>query len=138
MRGADGVFSPVIGFLHKQSSTSVIYLSIQFTNNSHLEMSPKHRIFLSDGSDIPAEELVIGNVLASGQVVGDIKRVQHDSLFAPLTSCGIIQVNGVTASCYSELPHSIAHFVKIKSKSYLSNYQINRSTFFFEMKAKFD
>ena len=105
-------FSRVVGFLHKSVDIApVTYISLNFSNGTALEISAKHRIFLADGYDVFARDVKVGDVMANGQIVERIEFTKHNSLFAPLTESGMVVVNGALASCYSEAPHAISHFV---------------------------
>ena len=109
--GSD-TYSAVIGFLHRSTNVaSTKYLSLTFTNGQQLDISPNHRIFLSDGSDNFAKDLHVGSAMAAGQVVSQIENVEHNSLFAPVTESGMVVVDGILASCYADLPHAVAHSV---------------------------
>ena len=105
-------YSRVVGFLHRSIDIAPTqYLSFNFDNDQQLEISPKHCIFLADGHDVFAQDVQVGDVMASGQVVRSIQYTKHNSLIAPLTESGTVMVNGVLASCYADFPHAISHAV---------------------------
>ena len=106
-----GSFSRVVGFLHMASGIeNVSYLNFELDSgkSASLDITPKHRVFLTDGSDKDAQDIHVGDILAAGQVVIAKNIIKHNSLYAPVTESGMIVVDGVVASCYSGVPHSIA------------------------------
>ena len=113
VRDSDDIsFSRVTGFLHASASAgSCAYVSLGFDDGKKFEASANHRVFLADGRDDFAGDVEVGSILASGQQVRDISIVEYDSLFAPVTETGMIYVDGVTASCYADVEHSLAHLV---------------------------
>ena len=119
----EGSFSPVVGFLHQCTNTLPIdYIVIKTTSPTGmktLEISPKHRLFLANGSDIFADDISVGDILAQGEIVQEISTIIRDSLFAPVTASGVIVVNGIVASCYANVPHFIGHMaVQEKTKQF--------------------
>lgn len=50
---------------------------------------------------VPAGTLRVGDVLGSSLVISRIRRVRSKGLYAPVTSSGSMQVDGVLASCYA-------------------------------------
>ena len=99
VRDGEASYARVTGFLHRSvNATSVDYIVLKFHDNMALEVTANHRLFLSDGRDVFAGNVKVGDTLASGQVVRDIRVARRDSLFAPVTDSGLIMVNGVLAS----------------------------------------
>ena len=70
-------------------------------------------VFLANGDAIAASQIRIGDQLSNGPVT-DIKQVQLDGLYSPLTRSGTIYVDNNLASCYatmSGVTHALAHLV---------------------------
>nr|APD15679.1 hedgehog [Acanthochitona crinita] len=126
------VFSPVLSFLHKDSSEQVLFYTLHLEDKK-ITLTGKHLIFIH--SENSTRNLATNNyraVFAEKVVEGDFvyvidsenhnsrpspSRVTHVSVetlrgvYAPLTATGTIVVDGVVASCYAYTENvALAHF----------------------------
>jgi hypothetical protein len=108
-------YSRVVSFMHKDLHAEVIYLQIYTDrgNESPLEITPEHFLFLSHGKLVTARDLRVGDILDTDQgkqMVTTIHTVYRRGMLAPLTESGNVVVSGVHASCYVALlqDHRIA------------------------------
>ena len=113
------VYSEFLGHLHFDSSKVTEYLEIESSDNM-IRVSDNHLIYVSvDGQSRfdYARKIKIGHYILTvnengvfdQSIVKSISRINAVSLYAPLTSEGTIIVDGVVASCYANVPHTIGH-----------------------------
>jgi len=116
---ADGTYSKVYSFGHKQVSAKGEYLQILTDSMMHhnvnpLETTANHLIYLFDESteNIPklvsAQDIQVGDFLVTG--TGHFSRVQSirmvnakHGFYTPVTVTGDILVNGILASSYTSI-----------------------------------
>lgn len=111
------VWSPFIGFLHADRSCCQHYLRIVTEDGQSVCLTSHHRI-LVPGGDASAGQIQCGStVLVSDAVkhlvvskVKDISIVVRQGALCPLTEAGTVIVDGVACSCYTTVPHKIAHW----------------------------
>lgn len=119
---AQGDFSPVIAMLHRSPGTKMTYLRIQHDRGS-LAVSSNHLLYLcqpgADGSWrwAPAADVRPGDLLQHAAEVAVVLSVSvevESGVFAPLTLCSTLLVDGVLCSCFAPpeelgLSHSLCH-----------------------------
>ena len=102
----DGTYEPIYAFAHYAPTIKASFLQMSTSLGSMIEVTPEHLIFVKDKTDpVRADEIVVGDLLqvASGDdlmSVTEIRFVELEGLFAPLTVDGTIAVEGIKASCY--------------------------------------
>jgi len=126
---AQGVWSPVISFLHRDPQKAAEYLQIecvcpQTKEKKCLAISAEHMVFVPAKGGcpeaVPAGTLRVGDFVEQGGVglgkrppteVVRIGIVNLTGVYAPLTKTGCLVVDGILASCYvwTEHSHSTAH-----------------------------
>jgi len=113
---AQGLYSKIYSFSHKQESAVGTYLQI-LTEAMHksrpLEITPNHLIYVFDEShkatDLKfAQDVVVGDFLVTTEGlpsrVDSIRTVtSKQGLYTPITESGDILVNGVLASSYTSV-----------------------------------
>ena len=113
------VFGTFVGHMHTDLTKYVEYLKIQ-TSDRTIHVSGNHNIYVSVNNITYfdyAKNIRIGHYVYTPNQKGGfdqsqiktISRVHIKSLYAPLTSEGTIIVDGVVASCYASVPHTIGH-----------------------------
>lgn len=113
-------YEPVLGFLHVLGARSTKYVVITHSVGM-LRASANHLVFLADGSDKPAAEIQVGDVVLSAEGASSVLSVRQEAsdsgMYAPLTASGTLLVDGTLASSYAapavslKLPHGAAHAV---------------------------
>ena len=123
------VFSEVIAFLHYEPNQKADYLTIEaIPHGSSIVISANHLIFVATtpqksrqlkthvkpaGMVKPGDFVVSANGSSTEPVLIEVKAVhtvKKQGVFAPLTSCGTILVDGILASCYASVrSHVVAH-----------------------------
>ena len=113
------VYSQFLGHFHFDSSRIIEYLEIKSSDKT-IRITDDHLLYVSvDGQSHfdYARNVQIGHYILSvngnggfdQSLVKSVGRVNSTSLYGPLTSEGTIIVDGVVASCYAHVPHTIAH-----------------------------
>ena len=118
------IFSEVIAFLHKESSTEAHFYNIKTNRGNVVRLSPQHLIFRKENTSLPisavfASEINIGDLLytsngniSSFQTVSQITMTTETGVYAPLTRQGTLLADGVLVSCYAHwFSHDTAHLV---------------------------
>merc|ERR1712048_732638 len=82
-------------------------------------VSPNHIVFLADGTDKLAANLLVGDELLVAQGSGKVSSIKsaigNEGMYAPLTASGTIVVDGAVASNYAThssltwIPHAAIH-----------------------------
>merc|ERR1712048_1279518 len=82
-------------------------------------VSPNHIVFLADGTDKLAANLLVGDELLVAQGSGKVSSIKsaigNEGMYAPLTASGTIVVDGAVASNYAThssltwIPHTAIH-----------------------------
>lgn len=113
------MFSPFLGYLHSEPSSCAEYVALRtLSSNAVLQLSGEHLVFARRGlvagksageiGAVPARELQVGDWLSRVGIDGDLSWAQisavdrgfQEGVFAPLTECGTLVVNGTLCSCY--------------------------------------
>ena len=102
----NGSYEPVYAFAHYAPRTRASYLQLTTSGGTKLEVTPEHLIFIKDKKHpVRADKIMIGDSFQG--ILGDedmsvtnIRIVELNGLFAPLTVDGTIVVEGIKASCY--------------------------------------
>jgi len=116
VKTADGSYSKVYSFSHKDDSAKATYLQIH-TDSMHkarsLEITAKHLIYVFDTASKTtklsfAQDVKVGDFLVTvdglPSQVKSIRTVEgHRGLYTPATVSGNILVNGVQASIYTSV-----------------------------------
>lgn len=110
------LFSPFLGHLHREVTTSADYVTLEVVGGSAtLAVSPEHLVFASSSPSTcptatPAHELREGDWLSRVSCDGDLTRVQiaavskayKEGVYCPLTEYGTVVVDGTLCSCYTD------------------------------------
>ena len=109
----DGTYSKVFGF-HRNDSAETLFRRIYTGNNSVLEVTPTHMVFLNGMQyPIPASQVKVGDELQQlddpkeieqQKTVTKIDLVQHKGFYSPITEHGTVVVDGIVASNFSLRP----------------------------------
>ena len=106
-------YQPVETFFHRDPNVQGDFVRI----NDSITLSAGHFVAVgSDNNFIRASEVKVGEhvVIVNGVAmpVASVETVAAKGIYAPVTECGTIVVDGVLASCYSNVEsHEMAHFV---------------------------
>ncbi|KAI1725633.1 hint module domain-containing protein [Ditylenchus destructor] len=115
-------YSPIVMFLHKKPNEKALYLHVETESGRHLKLTEFHLIYTSKNCVagdklrlVHARDLKVGycvyvlsnetenvSTLYSSRVT-IIRQVNDFGIFSPLTASGDILVNGVLASCHSNM-----------------------------------
>jgi hypothetical protein len=103
---ADGKFSRVYSFAHKDRQSEAEFLQI-YTEKSSLpvEISPEHFVYVGSDQEqtlLRTKHVQVGDRLGD-TIVTAITPVQRHGLYAPVTESGEILVSGIVASSYASL-----------------------------------
>ena len=108
----------VIGWLHYDTEKVAKFVKVSLSDGTELTLTPDHLVFISkqggkNSISVFADRLEESQVLECGRTVVRVGRdLTLRGVYAPLTSSGRIQVNGVQCSCYAVLEsHRVAHAV---------------------------
>jgi hypothetical protein len=97
-------YEPVYSFGHYEKSSKGNFLQIRTSDQSELQISPDHMIYVKPTGFIPASSVKEGNVLLNGSgehvTVVTIRNVQTSGFFAPFTPSGKIVVDNILASSF--------------------------------------
>lgn len=94
---AEESYQLVYSFGHRTTKIPGEYMQLL---PSMLEISPDHMVFLEGKGAVPATVIQVGDRLADGMPVTDIRMVNRTGMYAPFTTSGTVVVNGVLASSY--------------------------------------
>lgn len=121
------IFSEVIAFIHHEPNQSGKYLTISTECGTSITLSPNHLTFIASskpGHPLKTQPILAANVkpghyLVSWSaelhwpvltVVASVYTTVEQGMYAPLTRCGVLLVDGIMASCYANTEkHSLAH-----------------------------
>ncbi|KAI1732127.1 hint module domain-containing protein [Ditylenchus destructor] len=115
-------YSPIVMFLHKKPNEKALYLRVETESGRHLKLTEFHLIYTTKNCIagdklrlVHARDLKVGycvyvlsnetesvSTLYSSRVTA-IRQVNDFGIFSPLTASGDILVNGVLASCHSNM-----------------------------------
>ena len=124
-------FSEVIAFLHYEPDQYARYLVLEANHDTKLMVSPEHIVFTAKDctaqgyrTTMKAQPRFAGCVKEGDHLVSVLDHPNHPKLvevnhinsiykqgvYAPLTRCGSILVDGTLASCYAKCySHTLAH-----------------------------
>jgi hypothetical protein len=125
-------FSPIYGFAHSDTTTETIFLQICTEENGKrpLEVSGDHLVFLANNNTpVRADSIRVGHILANeaaGALVTSIGVVTRNGLYAPLTTTGTINVDGIVSSCYVSLQQGASEYVELQGgiRTFLSHHRM--------------
>ncbi|KAI3380693.1 hypothetical protein SNEBB_004464 [Seison nebaliae] len=119
------MFTPIIGWLHRNQNSMGFFQEIEairMTNETiNFRISPKHliafwnkksrRIKIKPAKNLCLDdELILAKDTEERVRIGKITQSMDHGLFAPLTDAGLMNINGVIVSCYSDVKsHNLAH-----------------------------
>jgi hypothetical protein len=116
------VYESVYAFGHLHQTKTVSFHQIYTEGSARpLELTGDHLVFVSGRSNpIRADSIKINDVLRTdnekqGARVVKVSWVQKSGLYAPLTPCGRIMVDGILVSTYVSLQQHAMEFVEMKS-----------------------
>lgn len=115
------LFSPFIGYMHESAEATLTCVTVEAGSaeaDPGLRVSEEHLVFAAAAQDAPlvavhAKELRAGDWISRVSCDGDLRRVKISSvskvseqgLYAPLSQCGTVVVEGILCSCYTDSPH---------------------------------
>lgn len=111
---APGIFSPIIGWTHRDSTPmSAIYTRLDTDSGHSLTTTDGHYVY-ADGKMMKAEDVRVGMVMKTGTgsdtAVVDVRRVADNGLYNPQTIHGDIVVDGLLSTTYTKtVPPMTAH-----------------------------
>jgi hypothetical protein len=121
--GKNGVYEPVLGFLHVTGAGQVSDFLVVKHSHGQLRVSPHHVIFVETGdklaADVGAGDKVFvsdGSSAVLSEVLSVVRSSGRSGMFAPLTPSGTVVVDNVVASNYASyahtwFPHNALHAV---------------------------
>jgi Hint module len=104
-------YTQVYGYGHYDNNLESEFIQVSFTvdNNSILEISPSHILFVQRTVNkmkrsimIAASDIMVDDILNT-QTIRSIQRVQRRGVYAPLTYSGDFMINGIRVSNYVKL-----------------------------------
>ena len=130
----NAIFSEVVTFLHYERKPFATYLAIQTECGSVLHVSGNHLVFTTPDVTTLKFKAVFASFLQPGDYIPGIESsntqiqptrvtkitsVRKQGVYAPMTRCGTIVVDGSVASCYASYPsHAVAHAVMAPLRIY--------------------
>lgn len=111
VRVANGEFSQVYSFGHFDKTAPTDYLQFfsDDGDNSPLEITADHMVYVSSGDVVRASEVKVGDqLLGHDNKVAEIRTVKRYGVYAPVTFTGDIVVSGVVASSYVSLLETVS------------------------------
>lgn len=126
LTGSDGTYEPIYAFGHSNPKTVVQFVQIHIRDSRILEVTGDHLIYVKDKSNpIRADSIRVGDVLVSSMgdnntqamAVTKIAQIQRRGIYAPLTTCGTLMVDGVKASVYASFQSNHPEFVQLGNGS---------------------
>ena len=132
------IFSEVITFIHHEPNQRGKYLTISTKRGTSITLSPNHLTFIASskpGHPLKTQPILAANVkpghyLVSWSaelhrpvltVVTSVCTTVEQGVYAPLTRCGVLLVDGIMASCYANTEkHSLAHCAFAPLRMYTS------------------
>ena len=127
-------FEPLLGWLHFSPSSADDFLKIEHEHGV-LRISPSHLVFLMDGNAVRADEIRVGDGLASknGQSAVTVKSISPSqevrTFVAPLLASGTIILDSIVASTYADVPHAVGQFVLGPIRALLSPFLSKTTSF---------
>ena len=127
VEAADGTYETVLGFLHRDPAAEADFVAVSVDGaRTALRVSGRHLVLTRDRGYAAARELRPGadRVLHEGQwaavaTVATIRAAPR-GVYAPLTWSGRLVVEGVEASCYSDIrSHVLAHWALFPLRCWL-------------------
>uniref|UniRef100_A0A914VSN1 Hint domain-containing protein n=1 Tax=Plectus sambesii TaxID=2011161 RepID=A0A914VSN1_9BILA len=135
--GPQAIFVSVESFLHRLPHTKTQFLRIETSDGSVIKLTKQHIIFVikeNEGEFLAAQYVKLGDQLLrrdgkdfSPFLVTNLTMVEEIGAFAPMTSNGLLVVNGMVASCHSvnrmlSLQHTFFGLVR-QFESFFSRWQ---------------
>ncbi|KAI2489007.1 hypothetical protein MHU86_25590 [Fragilaria crotonensis] len=116
-----GTYEPVYSFGHKHDFIMATYLKIETDQDSPLEISPEHMVFIRKDHSVPAGILKQGDtlLLPNGELttIRNIDTIDRRGMYAPFTLSGRVVVNGIVASSYVSMQPTSEYLLLGKSLS---------------------
>jgi len=118
----DVVFSPFLGWLHRDDNLTATFLHIATETGNKISLTPQHLLLVASSSTDKApgmrfaSTVRVGDYLWSGGRSGLVRVKSVTSqlmtgVYAPLTSTGTLLVDDLLASSYAHLVnHKVAHW----------------------------
>lgn len=109
--GANNEWVQIVSWMHRDTTATLDFTVVYF-ESGNATLSPDHFIFIEnengDVIDIRADKVQPGNILIGKDgeklIVERIDTITYDTgIYAPLTSSGEIIIDGVLASCFTEV-----------------------------------
>lgn len=103
-------YSPFVLDFHTANKVMAEFVEISTSTGKPLRATPNHLVYTASGNFVRAAEVKVGDELLAfeaGSKVGkaakvvDVRRVQDESIFSPLTDSGKLVVEGYAVSSYS-------------------------------------
>uniref|UniRef100_A0A914W2W2 Hint domain-containing protein n=1 Tax=Plectus sambesii TaxID=2011161 RepID=A0A914W2W2_9BILA len=135
--GPQAVFVSVESFLHRIPHTKTQFVRIETSDGSVVKLTKQHIIFVIKGNKekfLAAQDVKVGDQLLQRDIkafspilVTNLTMVDEIGAFAPMTSNGLLVVNGMVASCHSvnkmlSLQHTFLGFMR-RLESFFSQWQ---------------
>uniref|UniRef100_A0A914W6F2 Hint domain-containing protein n=1 Tax=Plectus sambesii TaxID=2011161 RepID=A0A914W6F2_9BILA len=138
--GPQAVFVSVESFLHRIPHTKTQFVRIETSDGSVIKLTKQHIIFVikrikgNKGEFLAAQDVKVGDQLLQRDIkafspilVTNLTMVEEVGAFAPMTSNGLLVVNGMVASCHSvnkmlSLQHTFLGFMR-RLESFSSQWQ---------------
>ena len=93
-------YETVIAFSHKNTTDDSTYIKFTFDDKTVLLISPNHYIYCQKKL-IPAREIKVNDILSDKNVI-KINQVTAKGMISPIVSSGMIEVNGIKCSSFTE------------------------------------
>lgn len=102
----DNTFSPIFAWTHHSQQVVSTFVQVKHSDNDDVfKVTPNHFVYRYSGELVLAKDLVVGDILISGNgapsTVESVDLVQQRGLYNPQTVHGDIVVDGVRASTYT-------------------------------------
>jgi Hint module len=113
-------FAPIYGFAHSERTKEATFLQIYTKGNAQrpLEISAEHLVFRANETNpVRADSIRVGHMLAdeaAGALVTSIGVVTRRGMYAPLTTTGTINVDGIVSSCYVSLQTGASEYLELQ------------------------
>lgn len=109
-----GVFEPILFFSHSKSQGNHTFVALVTDKGTKVRLSGSHYVNLWDSAQLVAARTIqVGDKLDCAGTPCLVERIQKETgvgLYAPHTPSGVLLVNGVSVSSYTEaLPVAVAH-----------------------------
>lgn len=110
-----GTYSPVFMFGHRDTRTWMKVVEIRTSHSNTVRLSPGHYLYVNGGLK-PAERVTEGDRLTTDNgksvTVTKVEMSIGRGMYAPTTLSGSLVVDGILASCYTDVIHpNVAHWL---------------------------